>query len=134
MTTSGYLTRPDYRVDLLRRRNDVTAYIGGRVVARSARTLVVDEQNHGLVVYFPRADVSMEELAPLPDHRSFCPYKGEAAYWTQAGVDSGERVAWSYEQPFDEVAPIAGYIAFYQNRVEVRIGAARDSSAANTGR
>ena len=126
MTTSGYLTRPDYRVDLLRRRNTVTASIGGHVIALSHRTLVLDEQNHGLVVYFPRADVDLGALAPLPDHRSFCPYKGEATYWTQAGEDSGERIAWSYEQPFDEVAPIGGYIAFYQDRVEVRIGAAQD--------
>lgn len=126
MPMSGYLARPDYRVDLLRRRNLVTARVGGTVIAQSHRALVVDEQNHGLVIYFPRADVSMEALAPMPQEQSFCPYKGEASYWTLAGSQDGRRLAWSYEDPFDEVAPISGYIAFYQDRVDVQLGAEQD--------
>jgi len=125
VSVSGYLTRPDYRVDLLRRRNVATATIGDVTIASSNRTIVVDEQNHGLVVYFPRADVQMNKLAPVADHRTFCPFKGEACYWSLAAAPA-ERIAWSYEQPFDEVAPIRGYIAFYQNRVNVSLGIADD--------
>jgi uncharacterized protein (DUF427 family) len=76
--TSGYLTRPDYRVDLLRRRNNVVVRVGETTLASSQRTIFVDEQNHGLVVYFPRDDVALDALVAVPDRSSICPYKGEA--------------------------------------------------------
>src|SRR5262245_8744607 len=41
---TGFDTRPDYRVDLLARRNDVTASVDGKVIARTTRVLLVDEQ------------------------------------------------------------------------------------------
>jgi uncharacterized protein (DUF427 family) len=120
---SGYAERFDYRVDILRRRNRVTASLNGVVLAESERTLLIDEQNHGLVFYFPRSDVKLDLLAAAPDHSSHCPYKGDASYWRRAGGD-GEPIAWTYETPFPEVAQIAGYIAFYQNRVTVALGIA----------
>jgi hypothetical protein len=48
-----YHERPDYRVDLLARTSVMTAWPGEACVARSGACLVVDEQDHGLVVYFP---------------------------------------------------------------------------------
>lgn len=122
---SGYPDRYDYRVDILRRRNLVTASIDGVELARSERTLLVDEQDHGLVFYFPRLDVNMARLTPV-ERSSHCPYKGIASYWAFGGSETGEAepVAWSYEQPYPEVAQIAGYIAFYQNRVTVALGVA----------
>lgn len=33
-------------------------------------------------------------------------------------------LAWSYEQPYPEVARLAGYIAFFQDAVQVQIGVA----------
>lgn len=133
---SGYPDRHDYRVDILRRRNHVTASIDGVELARSERTLLVDEQDHGLVFYFPRGDVNMEKLAPI-ERASHCPYKGIASYWrlADAGDDAGgdgdadEPIAWSYEQPYPQVAQIAGYIAFYQNRVTVTLGVAEFTGA-----
>lgn len=120
---SGYVDRFDYRVDILRRRNRITATIGGAVLAESERTVLIDEQNHGLVFYFPRNDVRLDLLAPMPERSSFCPYKGEASYWRRAS-DGDEAIAWSYERPYAEVAQIAGYIAFYQDRVTVSVGVA----------
>jgi uncharacterized protein (DUF427 family) len=121
--TSGYADRFDYRVDILRRRNLVTATQDGAVLARSCRTLLIDEQNHGLVFYFPRQDVRLELLTPMPEKSSYCPYKGAASYWRRAG-EPGEAIAWSYDHPYPEVAQIAGYIAFYQDRVTVSLGIA----------
>ena len=121
MSVSGYLTRPDYRVDLLRRRNLVTASVGSARLASSSRTIVVDEQNHGLVVYFPSDDVDFGSLQAIADRTSFCPYKGEASYWALAS-SPGEAIAWSYLKPFDEVAQIGNYVAFYQHHVDVRLG------------
>jgi hypothetical protein len=42
-----------------------------------------------------------------------CPLKGDATYWTILGV---EDAAWSYESPFEAVAPIAGHLAFYDSK------------------
>ena len=120
---SGYAERYDYRVDILRRLNHVTASLSGGILAESRHTLLVDEQDHGLVFYFPRQDVQFDRLSPMPDRSSRCPYKGEASYW--AHVDRpDEPIAWSYENPYPEVAQIKAYIAFYQDRVTVSVGTA----------
>jgi uncharacterized protein (DUF427 family) len=121
MSVSGYLTRPDYRVDLMRRRNLVTASVGGAKLASSSRTIVVDEQNHGLVVYFPPDDVEIGSLKAIADRTSFCPYKGEASYWALVSSPAAA-IAWSYLTPFDEVIQIRNYVAFYQHLVDVRLG------------
>lgn len=120
---SAYLDRPDYRVDLLARTNAFTARLGDAALAVSDGCLVVDEQDHGLVVYFPPAAVDFSLLAPV-ELRTVCPFKGEASYWRAAGRDY-EWVAWSYPSPFPPVARIAGYVAFDQGRVSVTMGAGR---------
>jgi uncharacterized protein (DUF427 family) len=118
---SGYVDRPDYRVEILRRRNRIVVHHEGGVLAETSSALLVDEQDHGLVFYFPRHDVHLERMVRTSD-RSRCPFKGEASYWR---LDDGtEPIAWSYEDPYPEVAGIAGHIAFYQNRVRVEIGEA----------
>ncbi len=120
---AGYGNRFDYRVDILRRRNPVSASAEGAELARSEQTLLVDEQDHGLVFYFPRADVDLTRLERI-GRVSHCPFKGVASYWALAGGDREVPVAWSYEQPYPQVSQIAGHIAFYQDRVTVSIGVA----------
>lgn len=122
MEPSAFVERPDYRVDILARRNRVTASIDGVVLADSERCLLVDEQDHGLVFYFPPDDVDLELFVP-DDHTSRCPFKGTATYRRYAR-DGGDVVAWSYEDPYPEVARLAGYVAFHQDTVELRIGVA----------
>jgi uncharacterized protein (DUF427 family) len=121
MEPSGYVQRPDYRVDILARRNLVTARYGELILARSASTLLVDEQDHGIVFYFPEADVDLSQLEPVDD-TSRCPYKGNASYWRLRGGDGP--IAWTYRKPYPEVARIAGHIAFYQDKVSVEVGVA----------
>lgn len=115
-----YHERPDYRVDLLARTNLMTARLGDVLLARSRSCLVVDEQDHGLAVYFPKDAVDFSRLEPT-DHSTVCPFKGETIYWRAAGGD-GPGVAWSYPEPFPQVARLAGYVAFDQEAVDVRIG------------
>ncbi|MGW1739415.1 DUF427 domain-containing protein [Nocardia sp. NPDC001965] len=120
---SGYRQRPDYRVDLLARTNAMTATLGSRQLAASDACLVVDEQDHGLVVYFPRDSVDLTQLETVDLH-SVCPFKGEASYWT---VPGSERpwIAWTYPRPHPPVAALADYIAFDQSVVAVTVGAGR---------
>ena len=119
---SGYADRPDYRVDTLPRRNRVVVRTDSDVIAETLHPILVDEQDHGLVIYVPREDVQMDRLEPT-DTVTYCPFKGQAAHWRLTGTD-GPDIAWSYEEPFPEVARIEGYVAFYQDRVHVELGQA----------
>jgi len=120
---SAYAARPDYRVDLLARTNLMTARLGDAQLAASDECLVVDEQDHGLVVYFPPGSVDFSLLEPVDLHTR-CPFKGQASYWRAPGHDR-PWVAWSYPAPYPQVARIAGYIAFDQGTVSVAIGTGR---------
>ncbi|MGW0178109.1 DUF427 domain-containing protein [Nocardia sp. NPDC003345] len=121
---SGYDRHPDYRVDLLARTNTMTAVAGGRQLATSDACLLVDEQDHGLVVYFPPDAVDLTRLEPVDGLHTVCPFKGEASYWTLPGSDR-PWIAWTYPRPHPPVARLAGYIAFDQSAVTVTIGAGR---------
>jgi uncharacterized protein (DUF427 family) len=122
MEDSGFVARPDYRVDLLARRNRVTASFGGEVLADSARTLLVDEQDHGIVFYFPPDDVHLERFV-TDDRTSRCPYKGTATY-RRLDHDGPEVLVWSYEDPYPEVIRLRGFVAFYQDVVDLQVGVA----------
>jgi len=118
----------DYRVDIHRRRNRVTATLDGVELARSERALLVDEQDHGIVFYFPRADVRLDLMEHIPELTTGCPWKGEASYWRRMG--GTEPIAWAYLDPKPEVAQIRDHIAFYQNKVTVAVGTASYLAAA----
>jgi uncharacterized protein (DUF427 family) len=71
------------------------------------------------VQYVPRADADMSLLTRTA-HHTHCPYKGDASYYSiNADGRSAENAVWTYEQPFPGVAEIAGYLAFYPNKVEI---------------
>jgi acyl-CoA thioesterase-2 len=109
---------PGYRVDLEPSATRRRARFRGAIVADSERALVVTETKHDAVVYFPREDVHLEHLKRT-DHQTFCPFKGDASYWTlRVGDDVAENIAWSYEAPFDEVAGLKDYVSFYADRVD----------------
>jgi uncharacterized protein (DUF427 family) len=120
---SMFEERPDYRVDLLARTNVMAAWLGEACLARSNACLIVDEQDHGLAVYFPREAVDFSSLEPT-DLRTVCPFKGQAVYWRAAGT-GGSGIAWSYLEPFPQLARLAGYVAFDQDEVRVTMGKGR---------
>jgi uncharacterized protein (DUF427 family) len=91
----------------------------GREIAASERALVLREARHRPVVYVPLEDVDAAVLEPS-DHATYCPFKGEASYYS---LRDGDRVAedavWTYREPYDAVAAIAGHVAFYPQHVEI---------------
>ena len=116
---SLYHKFPDYRVDLEQEPERVRVRVGTEVLADSARALLVKETKHEPVVYIPREDVRLD-LFERSEHRTFCPFKGEASYWTlSASGRRDENAVWSYEDPFDQVAGLKDYVAFYPDRVQV---------------
>ncbi len=118
----GFARHPDHRVEVTRLAGLARARFADTLLAESRRAWLVAESGHTPVIYFPREDVRMEHLERT-DHATHCPFKGDAGYWTlAAGGRRAENAAWSYESPFDEVASLAGAIAFYTDRVEVEAG------------
>jgi len=85
----------------------------GAVLAESRnaiRVIEVGRDFYDPMIYLPRADVSVELVSnPLRTH---CPLKGDAVYFDLSGDVAVTKVAWSYVEPFDFAAEIAGLIAF----------------------
>ena len=62
-----------------------------------------------------------------------CPYKGTARYWSvRAGDAVHADLAWSYDAPFRESAPIAGLVAFYDEKVDVYVDGALNPGRGRT--
>jgi len=70
------------------------------------------------VHYIPRRDVDMALLARTA-HATYCPYKGECAYYSiSLGGERSTNAVWTYEAPFAAVAAIKDHLAFYADRVD----------------
>ncbi len=96
----------------------VRVRFNGKIIADTTRSLTLTEAGYRPVHYIPRADADMSALART-DHRTHCPYKGDASYFTvAAGGKTAENAAWSYEQPFPAMAEIKDHLAFYPSRVD----------------
>jgi len=96
---------------------------GGRVLADTRGALTLQEASYPAVQYVPRADVDLS-LLERSDHETYCPFKGEASYFSiQAGDEPAQNAVWTYEQPHDAVAEIGGYLAFYPEQVEITVEA-----------
>lgn len=109
---------PDHKITIVPSPKRVRVMINGKTVADTLGAELLLETGHHPVYYFPREDVRMD-LLERTQHRSRCPYKGDASYWTLtvAGRRS-ENAVWSYEEPIAEMARITGRLAFYWHRVD----------------
>ena len=109
---------PDHPIAIAPAGRRVTVRAGGTVIAASDRALALREADYPPVLYIPRADVAMDRLRRT-DHATHCPYKGDCAYYSVADAGArGTNAAWTYEAPYPAVAAIAGYLAFYPDRVD----------------
>jgi uncharacterized protein (DUF427 family) len=113
----GYKQYPQHHVDLEHGPARVQVTFNGEIVADSSDVITVKESDHEPVCYLPREHVRMDRLI-RSDHRTYCPFKGEASYFTLTNGRTAENAVWSYEQPYDEVAPIKGRVAFYPDKVD----------------
>ena len=91
--------------------------VAARVVADTQNALTLREANYPPVQYIPPRDVDMT-LLERTDHATYCPYKGDCAYYSiPLGGERSTNAVWSYEAPYAVVASIEGYLAFYPDRV-----------------
>ena len=109
---------PDHPITVTPSPDRVVVKVAGKVVADTTRALRLQEASYPAVMYIPRADVDMA-LLQRTDHASYCPYKGDASYFSiPAGGDRSVNAVWSYEHPYPAVAEIQEHVAFYPDRVD----------------
>jgi uncharacterized protein (DUF427 family) len=113
---------PDHPITIERNPSRVVVKVAGRVVADTREALTLSEAGYPPVQYIPRKDVDMT-LLERTEHTSYCPYKGDCSYYSiQVGGERSTNAAWCYEMAYDAVASIAGYLAFYPDRVDPEPG------------
>jgi uncharacterized protein (DUF427 family) len=109
---------PDHPITIELNKARVVVKLGGKVIADSTDTLTLREASYAGVHYIPRKDVDMSALERT-QHASYCPYKGDASYFSiPNGGDRSRNAVWSYENPYDAVSPIKDHVAFYPDRVD----------------
>ncbi len=97
----------------------VKVEFNGVTIADSDRVRVMRETRLAPVFYFPRDDLNWTHLQ-ASEHRTYCPFKGNASYWTvNVSGQRAENAAWSYENPVEEARHIKDYVAFYANLVAI---------------
>ena len=114
---------PDHPITINPTGVRVVARVGAHVIAETTRALTLREAGYPPVQYIPLEDVDQTLLAATAT-QTHCPYKGDASYYSilLAGGELTDAV-WSYREPYDFVAEIAGHVAFYTDRVEVNVEA-----------
>ena len=114
----GALKYPDHIVKISPENAYWTVTVDGTRVAGSSDALLVEETGYERVVYFPSRDVNTE-LLDVSESRTTCPFKGEAHYLASNVEGMSQDVGWFYPSAYNEVEAIAGYVAFYSDRVTV---------------
>ena len=95
--------------------------VDGEVLAESTRAKVIFETGLPPRWYFPPEDVRAEVLVDSDKH-SGCAYKGFASYKSvRAGEELEEDLAWFYPEPTRDAEPIRGYLAFFNERVDIEL-------------
>ena len=116
---------PYVRVDALRSHRHVRVELDGVLLAESHAPVLLFETGLPTRYYLDRADVDFTHLRPS-DTQTPCPYKGRtSAYWS---VEVDGRVpedhtdlAWTYDYPTGGALPVAGMVAFYNERVDLTV-------------
>jgi uncharacterized protein (DUF427 family) len=111
---------PYARVDALRSTRHVRVELDGVLLAESRSPVLVFETGLPTRYYLNKTEVNFEHLVPSQT-RTSCPYKGRTSgYWSvRAGDAVHPDLAWSYDFPTAPLLPIAGLVAFYNEKVDL---------------
>jgi uncharacterized protein (DUF427 family) len=109
---------PNHPIAIAANPSRVVVKVGGKIIADTHDALTLREASYPAVQYIPRRDVDMAALK-RSEHTTYCPYKGDASYYSiPAGGDRSRDAVWTYETPFEAMAKIKDYVAFYPDRVD----------------
>lgn len=89
----------------------VEVVLGGRLVARTSRSLRVLETSHPPAYYLPLEAFADGALVPVRG-TTFCEFKGTASYFdVVGGGETAPRAAWTYRSPSPGYAAIKDQVA-----------------------
>jgi uncharacterized protein (DUF427 family) len=109
---------PNHPITIERNPNRVVVSVAGRVIADTRDALTLREAAYPAVHYIPRKNVDMA-LLQRTGHSTYCPYKGDCAYFTiPLGGKRSTNAVWTYEAPYAAVVSIKDHLAFYPDRVD----------------
>jgi len=112
---------PYTRIDILQSSRMVRVEVDGIVVAESDRARFLFETNLPVRYYLPKPDVRFEYLTAT-DTATHCPYKGTARYWSiDTAGEAHHDVVWGYDSPLPESQLVAGFVAFYNEKLDIYI-------------
>ena len=119
MSTKPFKTPgPDHPITIAPNPAKVIVRVAGRTIAETNASLTMQEDGYPPVSYIPRSDVDMS-LLTRSDTETYCPYKGEASYFSiPVGAEASTDAIWSYENPHTAMQRIKGFMAFYPDRVD----------------
>jgi uncharacterized protein (DUF427 family) len=114
---------PDHPITVTPNPAHIVVTVAGTVVADTRRALTLQESTYPAVQYIPMDDVD-RSLLQRTDTSTYCPYKGDASYYSiPAGGERSVDAIWVYESPREAVAEIKDHVAFYPDRVDsIEIG------------
>jgi uncharacterized protein (DUF427 family) len=111
---------PYQRIDILDTSRHVKVSLEGELLAETTRARVLFETSLPPRWYIPREDVSAELVDS--DTITGCAYKGFASYWSvRVGGELEDDLIWTYGEPRREAEQIRGYLAFFNERVDIEI-------------
>jgi uncharacterized protein (DUF427 family) len=109
---------PDHPIAVEPNPARIVVSIAGRVLADTQNALTLREADYPPVQYIPLEDVD-RSLIQETDHTSYCPFKGDAGYYSiPAGGERSVNAIWTYRDPHAAVAEIKDHVAFYPDRVD----------------
>src|SRR5216684_7925989 len=72
---------PSHPISIERNAGRVIVSVAGHVIADTRAALTLSEAHYPAVLYIPRKDVDMALLV-RSDRTTYCPYKGDASYFS----------------------------------------------------
>src|ERR1700728_1836192 len=91
---------PEHEITIEPSSTRVVVSLAGHVVADTEQALLLHEAGHQPVPYIPLADVDMS-LLEATDHGTYCPYKGDASYYSiPSGGERSRNAVWEYKAPY----------------------------------
>ncbi len=112
---------PYARIDILPSSRHIRVEIDGVTVADTRQPRLLFETGLPVRYYMPKGDVKME-LLTSSDLITSCPYKGDARYYNvTVNGTVHPNLVWWYPFPVEESNRIAGYVSFYNEKVDIYV-------------
>ncbi|KAH8117869.1 DUF427-domain-containing protein [Phellopilus nigrolimitatus] len=111
---------PYKRVDVLQSSRHVRVEVDGVEVANTHKPRLLFETSLPVRTYIPKTDCRMDLFEPS-SLSTACPYKGVASYYSVSlpGGKLVENIVWWYRVPLADCIDIKGFVAFYDEKVDV---------------